>query len=1067
MPTTQQQQAIEKDSGPCIVLAGAGTGKTHTIVEKINHLVNVVKKYRPDEILCLTFSNGATNSLRKKVQEKLGAVTSVNVKTFHSFCADILKEDGHLVHIDEGFQILLPDDAKILLHKHLGITPYWSNRYIMTIHSAKDFGISLGQIEGFCDDIKGKLLGYCTEDELEGYAEEQRIRLSTLHLLPQETVEQRRAIKEQKKEISAFIRIYDEYKRFVEFIDVWKKYEGLKTEKNLLDFSDLNRHVLDLLRQFGSEKYAALYKYVFVDEFQDTNMVQFELIEFFATHRNITVVGDPNQSVYGFRGSYKKSFDRFKRSFEVNDDTDVFRLDKSYRSPNTVLNVAHCLIKNNYEDESDCLLVENADGREGDKVKVVELVNADEEARYIAELVEKAIDKGTKKSDICILFRTHKQSQVIRRALELKSIPVIASGKTNMMQRREIRTAVAYLSILSNIVERSGTGEQAWWDLFHYHNTLSPADSVKIGRYLKGRRDVSIDEALLALVDEVDMTDDAKRIVGHVARKLHELQDVSNKALPDLVLDVYEISGLNRAFTYERTVENIECLLNLKKFHEIATNFYEMHDRRLAEFIRHIEIIDLLGVDINSSQVMQVDAVNLMTIHAAKGLEYELVIVSNMAEGRFPVTRTRNEPLIPKELHPDLAAEIASWGEIDDDEKARRIRQYDDEILLYEERRLAYVAWTRAKAGLVLTYARSYNGKPDSNGESLFLKEIDYKENSDCDMVLDIDETSAVIAPSSEYEQYKSLMKEQLVNSLDTDDFRSIVDRLMVYVVCRDRAIGDFGMPVNKPELERHLLRCVENRSSLVFSPDAITFSPTGLMTYDECHLKFELSQILRMPERGAFELNGASIGTFLHKLFEVGVSNGFDTKDKYVEEASRMIETPLWDGVRIDDVRGLIDVFWERNKDKYDSESMTEVALPVVIDGFRFFGFADRVDKLSDGTVEVIDYKTNTAVISPKKRAWQLGFYALALQSMGYKVSKLTLDMLRLDSPVEMMVDETGNVTNNGRGQGFTLEGVKGELLEAVRGIAHDFEHSFAPAEDENGCRFCGYKFYCPKWDE
>ncbi|MEA3343705.1 MAG: ATP-dependent helicase [archaeon] len=865
MSKTPQEMAIEKLSGPCIVLAGAGTGKTRTIIDKIDHLVNIAKLYTPEEILCLTFSNGATSSLKKKVQEKLGAQSSVTIKTFHAFCADILKEDGHLVHIDEGFQILLPDDAKILVHKCIGISPYWSNRYITTIHSAKDFGISLGQIEEFSSNIKEKVLEYCSEGELEGYAEEQRMKLKTLHLLPQDTVEKRRALREQKKEITAFIRIYDEYMRFTEFIDVWKKYDELKTDKNFLDFSDLNQHVLGLLRQLGSEKYAELYKYVFVDEFQDTNMVQFELIEFFATHRNITVVGDPNQSVYGFRGSYKKSFDHFKQSFGVNDDTDMFKLDKSYRSPNTVLNIAHCLIKNNYEDESDCLLLKSAQGREGDKVKAVEVVNADEEARYIAELVEKAIADGTPKSEICVLFRTHKQSAVIRRALELKDIPVISSGRTNMMQRREIRTAVAYLSILSNIIERSGTGEQGWWDLFHYHNTLSPADSVKIGRYLKKRRDddVSIDEALLTLVDEVDISDEGKRIVGYVASKLQELLDVSNKALPDLVLDVYEISGLNRAFTHERTIGNIECLMNLKKFYDIAISFYEMHEKSLTEFIRHIEIIDSLGVDIDSSKVMHVDAVNLMTIHAAKGLEYDLVIVSNMAEGRFPVTRTRNEPLIPKELLPDLAAEIASWGEIDDDEKARRIRRYDEEILLYEERRLCYVAWTRSRNNLVLTYARSYNSEPDSNGESLFLKEIDHRENPDCEAVQDGDETSAVIAPTSEYERYKSLIKEQVVDALDTDDFKTIAEQAAVYLVCRDREIGDFsGFAINRPELERHLHRCRENRSSLVFSPDEFTFSPTGLIEYDECPKRFELSKILRMPERGEFDENGTGATT-------------------------------------------------------------------------------------------------------------------------------------------------------------------------------------------------------------
>ena len=1071
---TPQESAIEKDEGPCIVLAGAGTGKTHTIVEKINHLINTVKKYKPEEILCLTFSNGATNSLKKKVCDK--TTSSVTIRTFHAFCADVLKEDGHLVGIDEGFCVLLPDDAKILVHKHLEITPYWSNRYVTTIHSAKDFGVSVKDIEEYCANLKENVAALCSGHEMDEYAKEQRTELSTLYLEPHDTVEERRAIRGKKKEIACFLRAYDEYSRFREFIDVWKKYDELKNEKNLLDYSDLNQYVLQLLRQFGSDKYTDIYKYIFVDEFQDTNKVQFELIEHLAVHRNITVVGDPNQSVYGFRGAYKESFEHFKQSFGVNEDTDVFKLDQSYRSPNTVLNIAHKLVKNNYGTESECILVQSAQNRDGEKVKVIELANSCEEARYIADLVEKAIDEGVSKSNICILYRTHRQSEIIRHALELKGIPVISAGRTNMMQRREIRTVVAYLSVLSNIAERSGTGEQSWWDLFHYHNTLSPDDSVKIGRYLKKRRsdDIAIDEALLCALEDVNLSEEGKKIVEYVASKLKKLLAVSNKSLPELVLDIYELSGLNRAFTYERTISNIESLMNLRKFYEIAENFYEMHEKTLSDFIRHIEIIDTLGVNVESSKVMHIDAVQMMTIHATKGLEYDLVIVSNMAEDRFPVTRTRNEPLIPKELLPDLKAEIASWGEIDEGEKQKRIRQYEKDVLLYEERRLCYVAWTRAKDKLVLTYARSYNSEPDSSRQSVFLDEIEYAENPNCELVKDDDETSTVMAPCSSYERYKSVLKEQVVNSLDSDDFNVIVGRIMNYVVCRDKQIADFGgalngIAVNNEELERHLLRCAENRSSLVFQADEFTFSPTGLMGYDECPKRFELAQLLQMPMRGDFDGSGggATTGSFVHKLFECGVQSGFDSSQKFVDYALKMIKEPEWNGVDIDDVRSLIDVFWERNKDKYDDKSKTEVKLSFEIDGFRFYGIADRIDVLADGSVEIIDYKTNKNTIPPKKRSWQLGFYAIGLAQMGFKVSRLTLDMLRLEKPVEMSVDADGNVTNNGRGSGFNLEDVKNDLIEAAKSIAHDYEHEFDVTGDDNNCRFCGYKFYCPKCDE
>jgi len=223
------------------------------------------------------------------------------------------------------------------------------------------------------------------------------------------------------------------------------------------------------------------------------------------------------------------------------------------------------------------------------------------------------------------------------------------------------------------------------------------------------------------------------------------------------------------------------------------------------------------------------------------------------------------------------------------------------------------------------------------------------------------------------------------------------------------------------------------------------------------------------MPERGDFDMSGggATTGSFVHKLFECGVQSGFNSKQKFVEHALKMIKDPAWNGVDIDDVNSLIDVFWERNKDKYDDKSKTEVKLSFEIDGFRFYGIADRIDVLADGSVEIIDYKTNKNTISLKKRSWQLGFYAIGLQKMGFKVSRLTLDMLRLEKPVEMNVGDDGNVTNNGRGSGFNLEDVKSELIEAAKSIAHDYEHEFDVTGDDNNCRFCGYKFYCPKFDE
>ena len=496
----------------CIVLAGAGTGKSYQIKQKAKYLVEELK-YNPEEILCLTFSNEATNSLKKGMQEEIKSTEDINVKTFHSFCSDILRERGHLVGIQEGFEILLPDDAKIFMHKYLGVKPYWSNRYISTISTSKDFGIEIQSLKEHVAELKKEL----NVENLEEQAKDMKAELQTMYL-DKNTKE----LRTRKKEIQKFLRDFDNYSKINEFVIVWDDFEKLKKEKNYLDFSDLNYYTLKLFREFGANK--EQYKYVFVDEFQDTNKLQFKLIEFIAD-QNITVVGDPNQSIYGFRGSYKESFEHFKKKFKVET---VHKLDKSWRSPNSILYITYKLIQNNYENPDECILIKNVDNKDGKKVQVTELVNKDEEARYITELVHKKIEEGVPKEQICILHRTHQQSEEIKKALKLKKIQYISAGKIDLLQKREIRTTIGYLSILSNLINRSGTGEQSWWELFHYQNTLSPADSVKIGRYLKkhNKQDtsiedqISIDELLLNSIDDLELSDEAKSIVKHISIKL-------------------------------------------------------------------------------------------------------------------------------------------------------------------------------------------------------------------------------------------------------------------------------------------------------------------------------------------------------------------------------------------------------------------------------------------------------------------------------------------------------------------------------------------------------------------
>ena len=1100
MTKTPQQNAIEKTSGPCLIMAGAGTGKTYTIIKKIAHLIenNICT---PSEILCLTFSNEAAKSLTKKVEQELIELTknssTIKIRTFHGFCTDILKEIGYLINLDPDFELIMPEDAKVWFYRYLDCTPYYADLYYSTISTIKDFGIALNKIEKHTENIRKKLGDI---QELEKYAEEVVFELNTLHLMPADTKEERKELRERKKEINEFLKNYYEYNKYKKFTETFRKYEELKIERNVLDYADLNFNVIELFHKFGADEIDN-YKYVIIDEFQDTNKLQFELIEYLAKkHKNITVVGDPNQSIYGFRGAYRESFNHFKEVFGVKQG-DIFTLDKSYRSPDTVLKVAHTLIKNNYENPDECFPVENANSIKGDKIKVIELKNSSEEARKVAEIVEDEIANGTELSEICVLYRTHQQGRLLRIALESKNIPIVVAGKCDLMKKPEIKTVIAYLSILNNMIKRTGTGEQAWWNLFHFHNSLSPSDSIKIGRYLKESKDISIDDALLNCLRDLELSVAGRMVVERVVLKLKELIKNSNKELPELILDIYEIVGLNRAFTHTRSIRNSESLMNLKVFYELSENYYRTHGKSISSFVDYIEILDKLGVDLDAARIENVNAIRIMTMHAVKGLEFKTVIVTNLAEKRFPIERTSRMPLIPKELNPDIKRYLNSIGvgkldenrlrffhkprdifhcsENNEKEKNAAIKSYEKLSIIYEERRLCYVSFTRAKEKLIITYARSYNNIEDSSLPSVFLEEINFRENEDITLLKDDLEKGTLFAPNSRYEQFKSMLKKQFVDSLDSDDFNSLLARLVTYHAIREgklmnySKIVDWDKIVDKTELEDQIKINCEKSSCLKFDPNSFTFSPTSLLTYDECPKKYELRYIFRMPERGAFEGTSGLTGSFVHEVLEHGVREGFKSKEEFLNFALEISKSPQYKDKNLDmaEIDKMIGIFWERHAEKYDNKSLVEGTLNITSGGFKFSGKFDRIDFISNDNnnkdVEIIDYKTNKNIIPPKKRAWQLGFYAIAVKKqLGLNPKKLTFEMLKLEKPFEAMVDKNGNVKSGGS-RGFNIKDVESELIGCAKSIVNDYETEFLPSISDTPCVFCGYKFYCPKWEE
>ena len=375
-----------------------------------------------------------------------------------------------------------------------------------------------------------------------------------------------------------------------------KSYEERKKALNCLDYGDLNRIALNFLNKYGTAELNDTYTHIIVDEFQDTNYVQFELIKHLTEReKNITVVADENQSIYAFRGAYSDNIEEFKKQFGIS-EKDIVSLDVSFRSTNKILKVAHRLISHNYPEDrkNECILLKNCKADEGKNVVIQETKDDGEEARKIVEQIESYIEKGIPLKEIAVLYRTHSQGRQIRQALQRREIPVIVKDDADYLKQPEIKTVLSYLYILNNLMDPTPRGTEAWWRLFHYNNSLENSDSVRIGEYIKKNK-ISFQEAIYHHLDEIGLSENGRSTVEKVKETIRVLGEKKLLDVSDLLLEIYDLSGLVRHLNRLDTLKTREAFLNLRNLHEMAKNFEQFHNRELFGFIDYLEILDEMG----------------------------------------------------------------------------------------------------------------------------------------------------------------------------------------------------------------------------------------------------------------------------------------------------------------------------------------------------------------------------------------------------------------------------------------------------------------------------------------
>ena len=627
----EQKEAVLHTEGPLLLLAGAGSGKTRVLTHRISYLIDEMG-VNPWNILAITFTNKAAEEMRERVDNIVGfGADQVWVATFHATCVRILRRYIDRLGYDTNFTIYDTDDQKAVMKdvcKRLEIdTKQMKERVFMSaISSAKDELISP------------------LEYELQSMGDY------------------------KKKKIAS----------------VYKEYQAVLKKNNALDFDDILVKTVELFKANPEilEQYQNRFRYIMVDEYQDTNTAQFELIRLLAAkYRNLCVVGDDDQSIYKFRGANIRNILDYEKVYP---DAKVIKLEQNYRSTQNILDAANAVISNNIGRKDKSLWTEK-DG--GAKVHYRPFDNAFEEAEFVAyDIASKVRNGQCGYGDCAILYRTNAQSRLLEERFVLAGLPYNVIGGTNFYARQEIKDVLAYLKTIDN-----GRDDLAVKRILNVPKRGIGAASIsKVQEYAE-MKEISFYDALR----EGDQISSLGKAYTKIEPFVSMIQTFRAKAeyygIEDMVRDVVEIVGYKdylRSLNEddEKTQERID---NVEELFSKAVAYEQTHDEpTLSEFLEEIALVS----DVDSMEDKN-DRIRLMTLHSAKGLEFPYVYLTGMEDGLFP-----------------------SYMSITADDKTE----------IEEERRLAYVGITRAMEELTLTYAqaRMIRGETQYNAVSRFVREI-------------------------------------------------------------------------------------------------------------------------------------------------------------------------------------------------------------------------------------------------------------------------------------------------------------------------------------------------------
>lgn len=978
----QQQEAIFHVDGPLLIIAGAGTGKTTVVTQRIQHLI-VDKNISPSNILALTFTEKAAREMEERVDIALPyGYSELWIATFHAFCDRILRNEGIHIGLNPAYRLMTEAETILFLRKNIF---QFSLEYFRPLGNPNKF------LEGLVQHFS---------------------RLRDEDLNPDQYLKYASEIANSKWQMANPSE--DEIKKTTELANAFKTYQDLKNKEGVMDFGDLITNTLLLFRKRKNilKNYQEQFHYIMVDEFQDTNFAQNQLAILLAgDKKNLTVVGDDDQAIYRWRGAAISNIIQFRQHFP---DAKIIALTQNYRSTQEILNKSYDLIQFNNPDRLE--VKEKIDKKlttaRNVKGKLIELLfsgRVEEEAEKVTKKIVELMEmKKYVYKDFAILVRANDHAQSFVRALQHAGIPYQFLGPGKLFQQEEIKDIVAYLKILANFEDSASLYRILTMSIF----AIEPRDIAALFNYSK-RKNLFLFETLEKISEgqnDILLKDHTKEKIKEIVTMIHNhLKRVPKDTAGQILYFFLQDSGLLATTLSSQTSVDEKKVQNIAKFFDKLKSFEVEHND--ASVFSVVEWIDLamqmgespLSTDIDWSEN---NAVNILTIHSSKGLEFPVVFLVNLVNQRFP-TRERHEQ-IP--LPPDLIKEILPEGDYH----------------LQEERRLFYVGMTRARDLLYLTAANFYGEGKRERKISPFVAEALGQEY--VDTILHKQKIKSTTIQPTLLEWTEQFQSKNEVNQMEND----------------------------KSKMENKLTH----------------LSYSQITCFDMCPLHYKLRYIYKVP---TFPSPAQSFGISVH----LTLRDYFQKILRGENHSQKDIET-LLNTVWIDEgyaskahelaakqkaivvLEKYIEKELQSLKDAGKRPQALEIPFKFFIKddsikpaGIQFGGRIDRVDRLSDNTIEIVDYKTGSNMPDEKKLKNDLQLTAYALAAVEVHDSIFNKKPREIKLSLHYLEEDTILTTTRTAEQ---IEEAKTLILQK----AIDIETSEFLCNDSLFCKNCEYKMLC-----